>query len=612
MRHAAIAIAVVARALMGAVGASADPSQGSAPGASPEPLFQYRVLAQSFRNAPTNTPERVAADLRQFVPDDIRRWTAISLVLSAAGYNYLGDDTPLELCKRFDRQGYRFFIEIADPGIPDPPERRIFLRPEQIREIFLACPNCIGAETGETFWAFTGGDNARSDQWLLDVLRVCAENRRWFILGEGTWNKGHWTRLFFKHHDALRADGIGRWLVAMHKNTKPWATLQNMAALQGAWMTGLVGNHGLWNDQWAWTYSSFGDANQFPPYNKADHNERKIPYTYFLRQWLWAISQGATFSATEEPLCFSREGKANSTFAKYLRPFIRGIGEHRITPSREAVLRKTRAMVDPFGTYPTSKGPWEYDPATVFLTYLDEPTPFAPKSYDPFTVLFRNTCGFSPEYDGTSAAGRMFPREPSLPDRLTRETLPNTARYYCLPILPHPAAKPPSGMRAVKLADIRTDARVRATFGALYPADPGGSVAYAVEVDDSFFVLNGNENRDTDQFFKLSLGDGDLRCMEGEMPFQNLIFGKREGMDRFWFQANGYHGDGVTLGQRYQCAPKPTVITFTCRRQPRVAVEDGREGRTRIVTPWDAGTGRMTLSLDHADGAVNFTVGCAP
>lgn len=358
-------------ALMAAVGASAGPSPGSAPGVSPEPLFQYRVLAQSFRNAPTNTPERVAADLRQFVPDDIRRWTAISLVLSAAGYNYLGGDTPLEFCKRFDRQGYRFFIEIADPGIPDPPERRIFLRPEQIREIFLACPNCIGAETGETFWAFTGGDNARSDQWLLDVLRVCAENRRWFILGEGTWNKGHWTRFFFKHHDALRADGIGRWLVAMHKNTKPWATLQNMAALQGAWMTGLVGNHGLWNDQWAWTYSSFGDANQFPPYNKADHNERKI-------------------------------------------------------------------------------------------------------------------------------------------------------------------------------------------------------------------------------------------------PFQNLIFGKREGRDRFWFQANGYHGDGVTLGQRYQCAPKPTVITFTCRRQPRVAVEDGREGRMRIVTPWDAGTGRTTLSLDHADGAVNFTVGCAP
>ena len=578
----------------------------------PTPLFQYRVLMSSFRKAPANTPERIAADLRVIVPDDIRPWTAISLVLSAAGYNYLDGDTPLEFARRFNQQGYRFLTEIADPGIPDPPSRRIFLRPEDIRAIFAACPNCIGVETGETFWAFTGGDNPKIDQWLLDVLAVCAENRRWFLLGEGTWNKGHWTRFFFKHYDRLRANQLGQWLVPMHKNTKPWATLQNVSALQGAWMTGLIGNYGLWNDQWAWTYSSFGNANEFPPYNKPDHNERKIPYTYFLRQWLWAISQGAAFSSTEDPLAFSREGKANSTFAKYLHPFIKGIGEHRITPSREAVLRKTKAIVDPFGTYATAKGPWTYDPLTVFFTYLDEPTAFAPKSYDPFTMLFRNTYGFSPEYDGTTAAGRMFPREPSLPDRLTRETLPNTARYYCLPILPHPSAQAPHGMKAVKLADTRADAAVKAVFDPLYPPDPHGSVAYAVEVDDSFFVLNGNENRDVDQRFKVPLGEGALQWMEGDLPFQNLVFGKREGKDRFWFQANGYHGDGTTPGQRYACTPKPTVITFLCSRSPAIQVEDGKANRLTVLKPWDERTRAVILSFDHADGAVNFTIGPAP
>ncbi len=579
---------------------------------SPMPLFQYRVLLSSFRKAPANTPERVAADLKVVVPDDIRVWAAISLVLSAAGYNCLNGDTPLEFAQRFDQQGYRFFIEIADPGIPDPPSRRSVLRPEEIRAIFAACPNCIGVETGETFWAFTGGDNPKTDQWLLDVLAVCAESRRWFLLGEGTWHKGHWTRFFFKHYDALRANQLGQWLVPMHKNTKPWATLQNVSALQGAWMTGLVGNYGMWNDQWAWCYSSFGNANEFPPYSKADHNERKIPYTYFLRQWLWAISQGATFCSTEDPLSFTREGKANSTFAKYLHPFIKGIGEHRITPSREAVLSKTKAIVDPFGTYATSKGPWIYDPLTVFFTWLDEPTAFAPKSYDPFTVLFRNTYGFSPEYSGTAAAGRMFPREPSLPDRLTRETLPNTARYYCLPILPHPSAQAPPGVQRVKLADIRTDAAVKAAFDALYPADPNGNAAYAVEVDDSFFVINGNENRDVDQLFKLPLGDGAVQCMEGDLPFQNLIFGKREGRDRFWFQTNGYHGDGTTPGQRYLCTPKPTVITFTCSRSPAIQVEDDKASRLTVLKPWDERTRAVTLRFDHAEGAVSFTIGAAP
>lgn len=574
----------------------------------PHPLFEYRVLMSSFRNAPGNTPERVAADLNAIVPEEIRPWTVVSLCLSVAGYNYLNGDTPLEFAKRFDRQGVRFTIEIADPGIPDPPNRRIYLKPEQIREIFAACRHCIGAETGETFWAFSGGDNPKVDRWLMDVLAACAENRRLFLLGEGTWHEGHWTRFLYKHFDELRANGLGRWLVPMHKNTKPWATLENVSALQGAWMTGLVGDWGLWNDQWTWTYSSFGNAGELPPYNKADQNVRKVPYTYFLRQWLWAISQGAAVNCIEDPLTFTREGKVNSSFTKYLYPFIKGICEHHVTPSRAAVVAKTKAAVDPFGTYQTARGPWRYDPLTVFFTYLDEPTAFEPKSYDPFTVLFRNTYGFSPEYSGTTAAGRMFPREPSLPDRLTRETLPNTARYYCLPILPHPSAEPPAGMARVKLAEIRTDAAVKATFDRLYPADPYGTKAYAVEVDDSFFVLNGNENRDVDQYFKLRLGDGVIRSLEGNLPFQNLIFGKREGPDRYWFQANGYCGDGSTPGQRYVCASKPTVITFACRQRPAVAVEDGKAGRMTIAEPWSAATQRITLRFDHTDGAVSFTI----
>ncbi len=46
---------------------------------SPTPLFQYRVLMSTFRKAPANTPERVVADLKVAVPDDIRPWAAISV-----------------------------------------------------------------------------------------------------------------------------------------------------------------------------------------------------------------------------------------------------------------------------------------------------------------------------------------------------------------------------------------------------------------------------------------------------------------------------------------------------------------------------------------------------
>lgn len=572
----------------------------------PQPLFAYRVLLKSLRKEPANTPEKMAADMKVVVPEDIRPWTEISIPLSAAGYNYLNGDTPLEYCRRFDRLGYRFRIEIADPGIPDPPNKRRWFRPEEITEILQACPNCVGVETGETFWAFTGGENPSKDRWLMDVLRACAAEKRTFLLGEGTWNLGHWTRFLAKHHDELLAGGLGRSLLALHKNTKPWATLQNVGALQGAWMTGLVGDYGVWNDEWCWTYSSFGHADEFPAYDKKQRNQEKVPYTFFLRQWLWGISQGGRIAFTEQPLTFTREGGANSTFTKYLHPFIKGIGEHHVLPSRESVLRKTKAIVDPFGAYPMGRTAWTYDPLKVFLTCLDEPVPYAPKSLDPFTVLFRNTYGFAPEYNGTKAAGGMFPREPSLPDRLTQETLPNTARYYAIPILAAPGDATPAGLRRLKLAELRTDAAVKGAYDALYPAD--GNVAYATEVDDSFFVFSGSENRDVDQRFQLPLG-GVIGAMEGDLPFQNLIFGKREGVERYWFQANGYHGDGKTAGQKYVSKPKPTVITFRSQVAPVIRAEAGMEGRLRIVKAWDAASGTVSISCDHVDGAVNFTVG---
>jgi len=102
---------------------------------------------------------------------------------------------------------------------------------------------------------------------------------------------------------------MGKSLIGLHKNTKPWATMQNIGALQGAWMTDVIGDYGVWNDEWCWTYSSFSHAGRFPAYDKDQANYRKMPYTFFLRQWLWGISQGGRVSFAELPLAFDREGR---------------------------------------------------------------------------------------------------------------------------------------------------------------------------------------------------------------------------------------------------------------------------------------------------------------
>ena len=49
-------------------------------------------------------------------------------------------------------------------------------------------------------------------------------------------------------------------------------------------------------------------------------------------------------------------------------------------------------------------------------------------------------------------------------------------------------------------------------------------------------------------------------------------------------------------------------MTFTCDKNPAVTVEDGKAKRMTITKPWDGSSKTVTLSFDHADGAVNFSV----
>jgi hypothetical protein len=245
----------------------------------------------------------------------------------------------------------------------------------------------------------------------------------------------------------------------------------------------------------------------------------------------------------------------------------------------------------------------------VLPTYLDSPITYKPTSYDVFYTLYKNTYGFSPLYSTFDAAGVMWPSgRDELPDRLTRDTLPNSSRYYAIPILPNETATVPSGMTVLSLEQTRTDTQFQTALNTLYPADQYGTTAYAVEVDNSFFVLNSNENSDIDQYYKFKLGNSDIRFMEGNIGFQNILFGKREGVNNFWFQTNGYVGDGTITGQKYICRTIPSVITFTCDSQPAITVDDGKNNYMTIIKPWDEATKTITLSFDHTNGAVSFRI----
>ena len=591
-----------------------------APDEAPTPVFHFRCGLTQFQRASQATPAQVATVLRALVPDELKSNVVLSLPCSMNALRGAAD--AVEYCRKFDQYGYRFVVEISDTSVARSDKTRTTLYAPALKQIFESTTNCVGVETGETFWhrwdpalvpRYGRSYHDEMAQWTTDILDLCVAQQKYFILGEFMWSASNWPRFFFENRAGLTQRGYGRCLVPMYKGTGTWGAHVTRSSLLGAWLTGEVEHFGMWNDEYTWGNSggfNFTDANEFPRgKNGAQHNAnyQHLPYTHFLKEWLLSISQGADRLFLEASLSFADNGKLNSNHTDYLLPFIRGVAQHHLVPSKQAVLAKTKVLVDPFGSYPhPTEGKYEYDPRSLAVTYTQKPTAIFAKKLDPFYTLLKNTYGF---WSGYPETHDLYNRGP---DRLFRDELPNTARYFALPLLPYPDAPVPPGLRVLKLTALQTDGAVTNALDPLYPPDPHDTVAYAVEVDNSFFVFNTHENYDVDQYFRLDLGRTGVRYLEGKLPLQNIVFGKREGANNYWFQVNGYTRAPKLGGRRYMIVEKDTQLTFGCATQPTITVEDGKDRFMAVVSPWTPATRQVTLKFNHAEGAVNFRLQLSP
>jgi len=591
------------------------------------PKFHFYGLLYAARNNGATT-EQLAAQLNEIIPVDLRENMSISLgntgawnyLTSKNDYNIGNGDNYLEFCKRFNKQGIKFNFEIADPGFNTWPDNfqipnydnngvridRFSFSIAQIDSVFRTCSNCVGVKTGEVFWAFE-----KNKDWLINILKVCKKYDKKAYISEGVWLDSHWMKFFYQYYNELYVEGLGAYLVPEFKNTKPAAAYFTMSTLLGAWLTNEVGEIGMYNDHWVWCYQSFGNANEYPAYRKADGNQARCPYIYFLRQWILGAAMGCNSFAMETPN-FDRDGKNYPNATRYLFPFMRALIQHNIVPSKEKVVEKSKAIINPFGNYPNGK---IYNPSELFITYLDEYPGWQRPGWssnwiDPFGVLYRNSLGISDEkaYQDTIAARVYYSGVKSkVMDYLIRENIPNESKYYFLPILPHPNATFDAKLTKVDLKDYRTDQDVKSKLDAIFTDKPTKGSAWQMEIDNSFFVLNTHENTDIDQSFDINLGGALIKSMNGIMPFQNILFGKREGNDNYWFQTNGYVGDGVSVFQIYKSTFKPTTVSFICSKEPVITVENNK---SRFVTKtWNEETKTLTLVCNHLQaGAINFRI----
>lgn len=599
------------------------------------PEFYLRGLLNIFRKDEGTLQQRTAV-LNTIIPADISNNVIYSLSVHSAWYytavpsNYTSfkNDNYLELCKRFDSTGYSWVASIGEkgsyPDYPNPPASLTpgvtgyFITPAQVDSIFKYTQHCTGIESGENFWTY----NATNVNSVLDLLRVCKKYNKKYILGEGGWGYNSFMRFFADNYSVLKNEGLGQYLVPTFKNTKPYGALVTLGSLLGGWITGLVSDYGTWNDQWTWTYGSFGQAGQFPSYTKSDNNYTKIPYTHYLKSWLLTIAMGGKANFMEND-GFSRAGTVDANFEPYLRPFIKGLADHSILPSKDSVLAKTKAIANPYpGTYNLSNGTTAPYTGANLVSYrynIINFKPVASGTYaEPFARLFTMTSGFwnDTAYTNTGTATDRYytavknaTGQNLLVNALVREVLPNNPRYLIVPIIPHDSAvsQVPSQVQVLNLSSYQTNAGIQTAFQSLYPAVAGSVTAWQLEANNSFFVLNSHENADIDQQFSFYLGVSGIKSVSGTIPFQNILFGKREGANEYWFQSNGYEAnDGITAGQKFTCTEKPTTLYFKCDEMPTLAVEDAKSND--VTQTWNDTTKTLKVLISHPTGAVNFSI----
>jgi len=605
-----------------------------------QPKFYFRGLLDMWKKNASTTQKRIDA-YNKLIPSSIQQNVVLSIGASHPWYytknvsNYTSfiNDNYLELCKRVDSTGISYLVNINEIGnyqfpLPEPPDTFLvttpvttsyYMRPSQVDKIFANTKNCLGIESGENFWTY----NATTVNDVLNFLRVCKKYNKKYYLGEGGWGYSTWLRFFSENYTALKTEGLGKYLVPLFKQTKPYAALVSESAIMGAWMTGLTAGFGNWNDEWGWTYHSFNHANQFPIYQKADNNYVRIPVTHYLKTWLLSIAMGGNAAFMESPT-WSRSGIPDANHAPYIVPFIKGVAEHNIMPSKAAVIAKVKAMANPFGLHTlTNNTKAQYSPLNI-VSYQDTTVPFkwswssAATFVDPFGRFYKNTYGIWKDtaYTNTGTVTDIyFPTVKNatgknyLLNAVLREVLPNNPRFMIIPLLPsiRDSSNIPFGTKRVDLNTLITDSAYKAQFNGLYPASLNENGAWAIEIDNSFFVINSHENADIDQNFTFQFGDNDIESMSGKMPLQNLLFGKCEGVNNYWFQSIGYAvADNITTGQKYICPVKKTILQFKCKFEPTIEVEDNKG--SEIIKTWDSLSHMLQLQINHRRGAVNFRI----
>jgi hypothetical protein len=450
-----------------------------------------------------------------------------------------------------------------------------------VEELFQTYPNVIGIQAGETLSAhYHGGEN---QVYTERLLKLCGKYGRIFYDADGSY-PGE-----FKYQALYETKGkfmeeYKDHLIFAQKNNILHRQFVSQSAVLGLYLDGDILAQGAWEDGgWYWQQVGFRKLGEIMGQRGGDVT--MMPRIFWTLNYAMGLGRGCTIfsfegqvgttpvpkgwncaekglpeitdAAYRNPAAFwTTDGELLPTFHRFCLPFMRGVINHKLVPTKDEVLRNIKLAIYNDGVPKKAEGDQYY--------------------YE-WEAVYRGTYGF---------------RDIGVHPGTLMEFFPNTGRYYYFPVLPQGKRDLGKGITVLPLSQLGNVAAVKATFDQAYPAWYAGDALVNV-VGDTLTVLNSNENTDETQTYSVPLKErGNFQAIPGKIGPHAYLLGKFEaGNKRLWLQANTEYPE------------RDTELTVTCRSQPRVKVTPAAAAK---VNRW--ADNKLSLVLSHAEGAVEVEI----
>ncbi len=536
----------------------------------------------------------------------VREWQGIQPVVRACcAFIFSAFDPHLDaLARTAEHHGIPFFLQVRTwmpPHIPSWANNRRTWHAEtasvrQVREWYARYPGMAGVQVVELNCFGLSGEERR---YVADLIQASAEAG-----GQVSWQEANdgcniWLEVgldvelyrCIERHPAV--------LLPQWEMNVPKSMYLCHDSLMGLWLAGAVDNWGIEPQSWYWHEAGFTDLNRRP--GEFDLGYRagdiaKCPDGLWGQMVLLGASSGATVYSVEPfrgvVVDEQRTGYA-SPWRRCIEPLLAWLIAQRAIPSREQVAGKVRVAY-----------------------YADfESAAFAERSdVDHYRGFGRDDLrghAYTRRGQGTATL-----YEATYGLRHDWELIPNTGRYYWIPVMPKytptdvllsfPAILAPNAFGGV--------AEARRYFDRHYPAC-GECEAWAVEVDGAGFACQTQENLDVPERFAATVSAAPASARGGAEPVPRMeMVGDLWAHQYLAWRPAGPDGRLALHVGNY--ASRETRLAFSpVRANDGAAASAGEKplprleaAGLRVLSAVDALGGEADMAVEEMDGQLCVTI----